>query len=61
MRAVDEEWRLVNNNKVWFNETVVGQDEDTRIIKRGGGSGGGDGTKRYATRQMEEDQSVDMR
>ena len=37
-RVVDKDnkrW-LVIKNKLWFNETVVGQDEDEQIIERGG-------------------------
>ena len=57
-QAVDdgEERRLVNKNKLWFDKTFAGRDEDERISKRDSG-----GTKRHAMQQIEEDQSVDMR
>ena len=47
-RAVDEdkERRLDNENKIWFEERVVGLDEDDQILEWVGGGGGGDGTLR---------------
>ena len=47
-RAVDEdkEWRLVKKNKLWFEETVAGWNEDKQIIERGG-----DGTPRSRWRR----------
>ena len=52
----NEEERRDDANKIWFKERVVGRDEDQQILERGG-----DGTKRHTTRQLDEDQSVDMR
>ena len=59
-RAVDEdkERRLVNKNKLWFDKAIAGRDKDKQTIERGGGRG--NGTKQHATRQMQEDRSIDM-
>ena len=49
-RAVDEdeERRLDDEKKIWFEERVAGLDEDDQILELviGGGGGGRDGTMR---------------
>ena len=42
----DEERRLDDKNKIWFEERVAGLDEDDQIFERVGGGGGGNGTLR---------------